>query len=143
MTPMRARSRRPTTCAVSMLLRNSVVSCEDITVVAPLMTECRGPRTACAGFDGNTWPVTSQSNNMRMQARCCLTEGGDMSGGEVFDISGHMDRLHVLQPGNPLPFAPAQKHGSGASIGRPRVAVTDIDREEFEEAAGAALPCPG
>jgi hypothetical protein len=66
-----------------------------------------------------------------------------MSGGEVFDISGHMDRLHVLQPGNPLPFAPAQKHGSGASIGRPRVAVTDIDREEFEEAAGAALPCPG
>ena len=36
-------------------------------MVALLMRECPGPRTACAGLDGNTWPVTSQSNNMRMQ----------------------------------------------------------------------------
>jgi hypothetical protein len=36
---------------------------------------CLGPRTAWAGLVATTWPVTSQSNSMRMAARCCLTVG--------------------------------------------------------------------
>jgi hypothetical protein len=74
-----ARSRRPTTLETSMPTNSAVASSENSTGVTPLLTEWRGPRTECAGFDGITWPVTSQSNNMRIQARCCLTEGGDIS----------------------------------------------------------------
>ena len=61
-----------------MPVSSAVASSEDSTGVTPLLTECRGPRTECAGLTGTTWPVTSQSNSMRMQARCCLTEGADM-----------------------------------------------------------------
>jgi hypothetical protein len=32
-----------------------------------------------AGLVSITWPVTSQSNSMRIAARCCLTEGGESS----------------------------------------------------------------
>ena len=45
------------------------------TVVLPVFTTCFGPRTACAGLVATIWPVTSQSNSMRMAARCCLTDG--------------------------------------------------------------------
>jgi len=75
---MMARSRKPTTVETSMPASSAVASSDDSTGVTPLLTEWRGPRTECAGLTGNTWPVTSQSNNMRMQARCCLTEGADM-----------------------------------------------------------------
>ena len=33
------------------------------------------PRTELAGFDGMTWPTTSQSNSIRSAARCTLTDG--------------------------------------------------------------------
>jgi hypothetical protein len=59
-----------------------------------------------------------------------LTDGGDMH------------RLHVLQSGNPLPFAPAQEHGGGASICSTRVPIANIYGEELDEAAGGAVPCP-
>jgi hypothetical protein len=39
------------------------------------LTTCFGPRTAWAGLVATTWPVTSQSNSMRMAARRCLTVG--------------------------------------------------------------------
>ena len=72
---MMARSRRPTTVAASMLSSSALASSEESTGVEPLLTEWRGPRTECAGLVGTTWPVTSQSNSMRMQARCCFTVG--------------------------------------------------------------------
>ena len=59
---------------------------------------------------------------------------------QLLDIGGDMDRLDAPEGGNPLPFAPAQKHGGGASIGGAGVAVTDIDGEEVAEAVAA--PCP-
>ena len=62
-----------------MPVSSAVAYSEESTGVTPLLTEWRGPRTECAGFDGITWPVTSQSNSTRIQARCCLTEGGDIS----------------------------------------------------------------
>jgi hypothetical protein len=46
-----------------------------LTVVLPAFTTCFGTRTACAGLVATTWPVTSQSNSMRMAARCCFTVG--------------------------------------------------------------------
>jgi hypothetical protein len=70
---------QPATLETSMPVSSAVASSEESTGVTPLLTEWRGPRTECAGLDGITWPVTSQSNNMRMQARCCLTEGADIS----------------------------------------------------------------
>jgi len=41
------------------------------TGVLPCLTTYFGPRTAWAGFTSMTWPVTSQSNSMRMAARWC------------------------------------------------------------------------
>jgi hypothetical protein len=41
------------------------------------MKEIFGPRTDEAGFAGITWPVISQSNNMRTAASCCFTPGGE------------------------------------------------------------------
>jgi hypothetical protein len=60
--------------------------------------------------------------------------------GEVFDVSGHMDRLRLMQPGNPLPFAPAQEQSGSASVGRAGVAVADVDGEELEEAQRGPRP---
>jgi len=34
-------------------------------------------RTGAAELVGTTWPVTSQSNSMRIAASCCLTDGAD------------------------------------------------------------------
>jgi hypothetical protein len=36
-----------------------------------------GPRTAEAGLDGATWPMISQSNNIRTAASCCFTSGAE------------------------------------------------------------------
>jgi serine/threonine-protein kinase len=33
-----------------------------------------GPRTEAAGLRRMTWPTTSQSNSVRIAARCCLTD---------------------------------------------------------------------
>ena len=62
--------------------------------------------------------------------------------GELLDIGGDMHRLHVLQPVNPLPFAPVQKRSGSAAISFARVFVADVDGEEFEEAQRGPLPCP-
>ncbi len=45
------------------------------TGVLPRRTICFGPRTAWAGFTGTTWPVTSQSNIIRMAESRCLAVG--------------------------------------------------------------------
>ena len=39
------------------------------------MTTCFGPRPAAAGFAGMTWLTTSQSQSMRIAARCLLHRG--------------------------------------------------------------------
>ena len=44
-------------------------------MVLPLLTLCFGPRTEDAGFIGTIWPTTSQSNNSRIAANYCFTEG--------------------------------------------------------------------
>jgi hypothetical protein len=61
---------------------------------------------------------------------------------ELLDISGDVNRLDLTQDSDPLPFAPAQKLARGAAVGGARARVADIDGKKFEEAAGAALPCP-
>ncbi len=47
------------------------------TGVFPVFTTCFGPRTAAAGFIGNTWPTMSQSNSIRTAASCCFTAGAE------------------------------------------------------------------
>lgn len=48
------------------------------TLIETMMTG-GGPRTEWAGLVSTTWPVTSQSNSIRIAARCCFTDGGDNS----------------------------------------------------------------
>jgi hypothetical protein len=91
---------------------------------------------------GITWPITSESNSMRVQARCCVTVGRP-PGLQQFDVRGHVHRLNAPEFTNPLPFAPAGEIGGGAAISRPRVPVADVDSEEFKEAQRGPLPCPG
>ena len=91
MTPISARSRRPTSDGTSasepsdkvaflttLMLSSSCRACSSVsTGVLPRLTTCLGPRTAWAGLMARTWPTTSQSNSMRIAARCCLTVGFD------------------------------------------------------------------
>ena len=58
-----------------MLSSNRRACSASSTVVLPVFTTCFGPRTACAGLVATIWPVTSQSNSMRIAARCCFTDG--------------------------------------------------------------------
>src|SRR5580693_7352066 len=60
MSPISARSRRPTTVDVSMLPSSARASVGSSIGVCPDVTTCRGPRTDAAGLTGTTWPVTSQ-----------------------------------------------------------------------------------
>ena len=60
---------------------------------------------------------------------------------QLLDIASNMHRLHVLQPTDPLPFAPVQKRGGSAAISNARVFVADVDGEEFNEAQRGPLPC--
>jgi hypothetical protein len=75
MTAISARSRRPTTVEISMLSRSCRVCSAVSTGVLPRLTTCVGPRTAWAGLVARIWPTTSQSNSIRIAARCCLTVG--------------------------------------------------------------------
>src|SRR5271157_1200330 len=54
-----------------------------------------------------------------------------------------MHRLHVFQPANPLPFAPAQEGSGSPPVGGPRVRVAYVDGEELDEAPCSPFPCPG
>ena len=53
-------------------VEQSAVSSPSSTGVLPLVTVVRAPP---AGFRLTTWPTISQSNGMRIAARCCLTVG--------------------------------------------------------------------
>ncbi len=59
---------------------------------------------------------------------------------ELLDIGGDMHRLDLAQGGN----RPALRTSAGTQrrrgVGRASIRVADIDGEEFEEAARAALP---
>jgi hypothetical protein len=54
---------------------------------------------------------------------------------QLLDVGGDVHRLDLAQLGQPRPcFTPAEKHGGGAGISRPRVLVADVDGEEFGKA---------
>ena len=63
-----------------------------------------------------------------------------------------MDRRDLVQSTHTLPLAPVKKFDRGATVGRARIRIADLDGEEFEEAgapffaaamiAGKATPCP-
>ena len=59
-----------------MLSSSTRASSPKSTGVLPLFTTYVGPRTALAGLDGTICPMTSQSNSIRIAAKCCLTDGG-------------------------------------------------------------------
>jgi hypothetical protein len=40
------------------------ISSAESTYILAFFTLCLGPRTECTGFDGITWPVTSQSKSI-------------------------------------------------------------------------------
>jgi hypothetical protein len=134
-----ARSLSPTTLETSIPSNSAVASSEETTGVTPLLTEWRGPRTECAGFDGITWPATNQSNNIRMQARCCLTEGAFMLA-ELLDIRCDVERLDLIERADSTHIAPMQKRGGSAPVCGARVRITDVDGEEIEEVLFGALP---
>ena len=62
---------------MSIVSRSFLASAGETTGVAPFVTTCFGPRTADAGFTGRIWLTTSQSQSMRIAARCCFTVGAD------------------------------------------------------------------
>jgi hypothetical protein len=98
------------------------ISSAESTELFPFLTLCFGPRTACAGFVGMTWPVTSRSNGMRMAARCCLTLG----------LREH--RAELLFQTKFFLLAPFGKLRDGDEVRAAGVPVPDVGREEFPKA---------
>jgi len=89
------------------------------------------------GLAGNQ-PVEQHANAGEM-----LFDGrGRVFGLQPFDVGGDVDRLDLAERGDPLPFAPAQKHAGGAGVGGAGVLVADMDGEEVAEAAGGPLRGP-
>ena len=56
-----------------------------------------------ARFDGMTWPVTSQSNGIRITGEALLGGRGRPLALQLFDIGGHVYRLDTPKVTNPLP----------------------------------------
>ena len=100
------------------------------TGVAPLVTTCFGPRTAAAGFAGRTWLTTSQSQSMRIAARCCLTVGDRPRVRP--DVGGHVERGHGVEA-EASRLAPREKLPHRPPVRRPRPLVRDPPREELQE----------
>ena len=61
---------------------------------------------------------------------------------QQFDIGDNIHRLDAPEFTYPLPFTPAQESASGPRLGHPRVLVSDVNGEEFEEAERGLRPWP-
>src|ERR1700730_18580007 len=88
MTPISARSRRPTSHGTSasvpsdnvallaiLMLASNRLACSSVrTGVLPRLTTCLGPRTACAGLMARNWPTMSADRSQVLLdggPRCC------------------------------------------------------------------------
>ena len=60
----------------------------------------------------------------------------------IFDIRGNDDRLDRFQRFHIMALAPGEKLQNGVRIRRPRVAIPDRRREEFDEAPRGGLTGP-
>jgi hypothetical protein len=62
---------------------------------------------------------------------------------ELLDVSGDHHRLDAAEIVNPSAIAPAEKVTDGAAVGATGVRVSDVRREELEEAARGVLAGAG
>jgi hypothetical protein len=58
-----------------------------------------------------------------MQARCCFTVGAERTPLQLLHITGHMERLHVLDASDTPILTPAQERARGPPIGRACICV--------------------
>ena len=132
MTPISARSRRPTSHGTSvsepsakvtffttLMLASSRRACSSVsTGVLPRLTTCFGPRTACAGLMARTWPT-------------------------IEPVEQHADRGQVLLDGRPCRCA--LLHGPIAGVRHlQRLDIgSDMERLDIDEPADAVLLEPG
>jgi len=109
------------------------------TGVFPRLITCFGPRTACAGFTASTWPMMSQSNSMRMAARCCFTGGLAAVACSVSIYAGDVQRLDVGEFADAVLLDPAIKVAHGPVIGHAGILIADLSCKEPEEAPGRVI----
>src|ERR1700683_1175818 len=64
-----------------------------------------------------------------------LDRGGRPLALQLFDIAADMHRLDAAEFADPLPFAPAEKHGGRAPVGRPRGFFSGCGGGEIDERA--------
>jgi|SRR5271165_1240097 len=81
-----------------------------------------------------TWPVTSQSNSMRMAARCCLDRGRREMALQILNEGGDVEGLYVGELVQAVQLAPLGKAARRVQVGFPGVVVVDLRSEEFERA---------
>ena len=86
-----------------------------------------------------TWPVTSQSNSMRIVASCCLTDGRAWVFWSCSTYAGDQHGFHGLEFADSAAFAPPQERDGVAEICSPGVRVADIGSEEFGEPGDGVL----
>ena len=107
------------------------------TGVLPRRTTCLGPRTAWAGLTARTWPTTSQSNSMRIAARCNLTVG--LAAVVCTSLCSDVHRLDVGQPADLVLLDPREKVTCSPVVGHAGVLVADRRGEKFKEALGGMV----
>ena len=65
-----------------------------------------------------------------------------MARGEFLDVGGDKNGVNLSEPDVPF-VAPFEEPRGGSGIGRPRVRVPDVRREEFDEAASCSFASLG
>src|SRR2546421_3915341 len=139
---IRARSRRPTGVAQSMLSSRVRASSASSTGVFRRLTTCLGPRTAAAGVISTTRPTTSQSNSMRIAGQVLFRGGRAGAPAQGFHVGGDAMRAQRLQ-GEPARLGPRAKRADGDGIGPAGIAVADVRGEEIDEREPGFFPAAG
>ena len=81
----------------------------------------------------------SQSNSMRMAARCCLTVGFGGRRLQRLDIGGDVQRFDVSELADLVLPDPAKEVAHGPVIGHAGVVVLDRGRKKLEKPPGRPI----
>ena len=158
MTPISARSRRPTrdgtsvsepadnvTFRIILMLASSCRACSSVSIVVlPRSTTYFGPWTAWAGLIARTWPTTSQSSSILIAAKCCLTIGFDatrclmqriagLGHRQRLEVGGDMKRLDIGEFADTMLIELGKERANGPVMGHARVVVLDRGGEKIEK----------
>jgi len=139
MSPISARSRKPTTVDVSMLSSSARASAGSSTGVCPEVTTLARPAHRACRVDRHDLAGDEPIKEMTDRSKPLLDARGRELACRSFDPCCDVHRLHAGDRRHPRARAPRQKFIGRAGVGAARVRVADVGGEEFEEAHASPL----